>query len=203
MPLELHKRYEIVFLAKNKYRPHYSINRIAELVNCNRTTVIRWLKQWDETTDLSDRKRIGKSRKTTAEQDEIIINVVGQDVDDGLTSQRLQERIKGDGIVVTPLAIRRRFNEAGFKYLKPLLTAHHKRKRLIWAKSFRNSNWNQMMATDETVFLLHDVKRFYWQHSSEHKVCQTIKYSIKVNAWCCLSSASFGRIICSKKNLTN
>ena len=63
MPLELYKRYEIVFLAKNKYGSRYSINRIAELVNCNRTTVIRWLKQWDETTNLSDRKRIGKAEQ--------------------------------------------------------------------------------------------------------------------------------------------
>ena len=108
MSLELYKRYEIVFLAKNKYGPHYSINRIAELVNCNRTTVIRWLKRWDKTTNLSDWKRTGKPRKTTAEQDEIIINVVRQDVYEGLTSQRIQEQIKGDGIVVTLRTIRRR-----------------------------------------------------------------------------------------------
>ena len=60
MSLELYKRYEIVFLAKNKYGSHYSINRIVELVNCSRTTVIRWLKRWDETINLRDRKRIGK-----------------------------------------------------------------------------------------------------------------------------------------------
>ena len=35
------------------------------------------------------------------------------------------------------------------------------------------------------------------------KVCRTIKYSIKVNAWCCLSSVGFGRIICFKNNLTS
>ena len=82
-------------------------------------------------------------------------------------------------------------------------TEHRNRKRLIWAKSFRNYNWNQVMVTNETVFRLHDIKLFYWQHSSEGKVCRTLKYSIKVNVWCCLSSSGFGRIICFKNNLTS
>ena len=61
------------------------------MVNCNRTTVIRWLKRWNETTDLSDRKRIEKPRKPTAEQDEIAINAVRQDVDEDVTSQRVKK----------------------------------------------------------------------------------------------------------------
>ena len=132
------------------------------MVNYNRATVIRSLKQWNEATDLSDWKRIGKSRKTTAGRDKIIINVVRQDIDEGLTSQRIQEQINGDGIVVTPHAIRRRLSEDSFKYSKPLLTEHYKRKRLIWTKSFRNYTWNQVMVTGETVLRLHDVKNFCW-----------------------------------------
>ena len=61
MFLELDKKYEIVCLAEDKYGPHYSINRIAEVVSCNRTTAIRWLKRWDETIHVSDRETIGKS----------------------------------------------------------------------------------------------------------------------------------------------
>ena len=59
------------------------------------------------------------------------------------------------------------------------------------------------MAMNGTMFRLHDVTRFYWQRSSERKVCRMIKYSIKVNAWCCLSSTGFDRIICFKNNLTS
>ena len=37
-----------------------------------------------------------------------------EDVDEDLTSQKIQEQIEGNGIVVTPRTIRRRLNEASF-----------------------------------------------------------------------------------------
>ncbi|CAF4755927.1 unnamed protein product [Rotaria sp. Silwood2] len=89
MSLELYKRYEIVFLRKNKYGPKFGINRIAKLVNCNRSTVVRWLKRWEETKDLSDRERKGRPRKTTTTDDEIVIGLVRQGVDEGLTSEKM------------------------------------------------------------------------------------------------------------------
>ncbi|CAF4934476.1 unnamed protein product, partial [Rotaria sp. Silwood2] len=92
MSLELYKRYEIVFLRKNKYGAKFGINRIAKLVNCNRSTVVRWLKRWEETKDLSDRERKGRPRKTTTTDDEIVIGLIRQGVDEGLTSEKMQEQ---------------------------------------------------------------------------------------------------------------
>ncbi len=74
---------------------------------------------------------------------------------------------------------------------KPLLTEHHQKKRLIWARPLLYYDWNQAKASDKTVFRLHDVKKFYWQRPSERKVCQKIKYTIKINPWSCLSSVGF------------
>ncbi|CAF3345887.1 unnamed protein product [Rotaria sp. Silwood2] len=182
MSLELYQRYEIVFLAKNQCEPKFSINRIAKLVNCGRSTVIRWLKRWDETKDLRDRERTGRPRKTTTEQDDIIINVVKQDPDERFTSQQIQEQVKGDGINVNERIIYRRLNEAEFQYSKPLLIEHHQNKRLRWATSMLNFHWNRVMASDETVFRLHNVKHFYWQRRGERKMCRTTKHTIKVNA---------------------
>ncbi|CAF4751963.1 unnamed protein product [Rotaria sp. Silwood2] len=170
MSLELYKRYEIVFLRKNKYGPKFGINRIAKLVNCNRSTVVRWLKRWEETKDLSDRERKGRPRKTTTTDDEIVIGLVRQGVDEGLTSEKIE---------------------------------HHQKKRLTWARSLMNYDWNQVMATDESVFRLHDIKRFYWQRPGERKICRKVKYTIKINAWCCLSAVGFGRIVCFKNNLNS
>ncbi|CAF3799196.1 unnamed protein product, partial [Rotaria sp. Silwood1] len=207
MSLELYKRYEIVFLRKNKYGPKFGINRIAKLVNCNRSTVVRWLTRWEETKDLSDRERKGRPRKTTTTDDEIVIGLVRQGVDEGLTSEKMQEQVQAEGINVNPRTIRRRLREAGFRYLKPLskplLSEHHQKKRLTWARSLMNYDWNQVMATDESVFRLHDIKRFYWQRPGERKICRKVKYTIKINAWCCLSAVGFGRIVCFKNNLNS
>jgi transposase len=69
MSLPLHKRYEIVFLAKNKYGPQFGSSKIAKIVKCNRKTVTHWLNRWEETKHLSDRPRCGAPRITTVEQD--------------------------------------------------------------------------------------------------------------------------------------
>jgi len=66
-----------------------------------------------------------------------------------------------------------------------------------------NFDWNRIMATDETVFRLNNVKYYFWQRRGERKVCRTIRYTIKVNAWCCLSAVGFGRIVLFKENLTS
>ena len=207
MSSELYRRYEIVFLAKHKLGPQFGINRISKMMHCNRSTVVRWLKRWNETKDLSDRAKVGRPRKTTSQQDEVIIDSVRHDVDEGITSEKIQEQVLNENIDVSARTIRRRLGEAGFKYMKPLskplLTEHHQRKRLLWAKSLVNFDWDQVIASDETVFRIHEVKRFYWQRPGERKVCRKVPYSIKMNAWGCLSSTGFGRIICFKNNMTS
>jgi hypothetical protein len=136
-----------------------------------------------------------------------MINLISESIDEGLTSEQVQQQLTNENININARTIRRRLNEAGFKYMKPLpkslLTEHHQRKRLSWAKSLINFDWNQVIASDETVFRVHDVKRFYWQRPGEREVCRTVKYSIKINAWGCLSSGGFGRIICFKENMTS
>ena len=205
MSLELYQRYEIIFLAKHKYGPELGINRIAKIVNCNRSTVTRWLKRWSETKDLSDRQRIGRSRATTAEQDKVITNIVQQEVDEGLTSEMISHQTNDAGMNLSSRTIRRRLNEAGFKYSKPLqkplLTQRHRNIRLSWARSLVNYSWNQMIVSDETVFRAHEIRKFFWQRPGKRKVCRTIKYSVKINAWGCLSKSGFGRIVCFKNNL--
>jgi transposase len=207
MSLELHRRYEIVFQAKHNDGPKFGINQIAKLIKCNRSTVIRWLKRWDETKDLSDREKTGRPRTTTRQQDEIMIDLVREDIDEGLTSEKIHGQLMNENINVSDRTVRRRLSEAGFKYMKPLskplLTERHQRKRLSWARSFISFDWNRVIASDETVFRLHDVKRFYWQRPGERKVCRKVPYSIKINARGCFSSTGFGRIFCFKENMNS
>ena len=162
MSLELHRRYEIVFLAKHKHGPEFGISRIAKMINCNRSTVIRWLKRWNETKDLSDRGRTGRPRTTTEQQGQIIINSISEGMDEGIISEQVQEQLANENINVSARTVRRRLNEAGFKYMKPLskplLTEDHQRKRLSWARSLTNFDWNQVIASDETVFRINEVR---------------------------------------------
>ena len=105
MSLPLCKRYEIVFLSKNKYIAHFSSNKIAKIVNCNHKTVIKWLNRCDETKDLVDRPRSGALRTTTIEQDQMMIDMSLKVMDS--SNKSIKEEFKMRGIDISECKIER------------------------------------------------------------------------------------------------
>ncbi|CAF3287463.1 unnamed protein product [Rotaria sp. Silwood2] len=74
MSLPIYKRYEIVFLSKHRYGPHFGIKKIAKMVKCNTSTVKKWLARWKIYKYLGDKTRSGTPRITTQEDDEFIVD---------------------------------------------------------------------------------------------------------------------------------
>ena len=113
--------------------------------------------------------------------------------------------MKKKRVLISDRTVRRRLNEAGAKFSrpmpKPLLSEKHRENRLKWAQVNKNMNWNQLIFSDETTALLSSVKGFVWNPPGEKKIIRTVKHSIKVNVWGCFSSLGFGRIVCFKQNL--
>ena len=87
MSLQLYERYRIIFRLQDTYGPRINNNEIAKVIKCNKSTVKRWFKRWKETKDLNDQPRKGRSRVTTSSEDQLIVDLVQQDVDEGITSQ--------------------------------------------------------------------------------------------------------------------
>lgn len=205
MSLPLHKRYEIVFLANHKCGPHFNPQRIAKVVGCNRKTVTRCLERWQETKDLFDRPRSGAPHATNTEQDQKIVDMALADMD--TTSKSIQLELQNSGINVTDRTIRNRLKDAGLKYSKPLskplLSDQDRQKRLSWAKSMQNQDWDRVMFTDETLIHLHSKRKYTWQRPGERKVVRTVKYPLKINVWGCLSTQGFGKMFWFQQNLNS
>ena len=138
MSLQFYERYRIILLSQDRYGPRLSKNEVAKIIKCNKTTV----KRWKETKDLNDRPRKERSRVTTAAEDQLIVDLVPQDVDEGRTSQQIQQELQCVGANVSVRTVRNRLVETGFKYSsplsKPLLSEQHQRYRLNWAQSMKN-----------------------------------------------------------------
>ena len=166
MCLPIHQRYEIVFLAKNKFGPEFGTNKIARIMKCNRSTVTRWLKRWKVTKDLNDGERSGRSRITTSCEDEMIVETVESALEKGLDSKAIQMEVSAAGVHVSSRTVRRRWNDDGLKYsrplLKPLLKEEHREHRSSWARRMCNFSWNYIVSSDETQIRLNYVKRYYW-----------------------------------------
>ena len=108
-------------------------------------------------------------------------------------------------MVVSERTVRRRLNEAGAKYNKPisksLLTDHHQERRIKWVVTLQDIAWNLVIFSDETTIGLTSVKGLVWSLPGRKKVVRTVKYPIKVNVWGCFSSKGFGLIVCFRQNL--
>ena len=116
MSLPLYKRYEIVFLAKNKYGPHFSSNKIEKIVNCNNKTISKWLSRCDEMKDFIDCPRSGASRTTTIEQDQMMVDMALKEMD--TTSRSIKEEFKTVGIDISESTVQRWLKNADLKYTK-------------------------------------------------------------------------------------
>ncbi|CAF2098812.1 unnamed protein product, partial [Rotaria magnacalcarata] len=202
MSLPLHKRFEIVFLARNRYGPHFGIKKIGKIVNCSTSAVKRWLSRWKEDKCLDDHIREGRPRVTSEAQDNLIVSTA-LNIDEA-TSQTVERQVRSHKVNVSERTVRRRLREAGLQYLsplsKPLLSLKHQQDRLQWATLVQNVDWKNVIATDETTFRLNTVRRMHWHLPGHRTVRRTVKFPLKINVWGCMTSKGFGKITCFKEN---
>ena len=164
----------------------------------------RWLKRWKQSKNLTDGTRPGRPRVTTPKQDQQVIALAEKET--FVTSQDITNRLNKKGLDISQRTVRRRLNEAGAKYnrplSKPLLTENHREKRLKWAEDQRTTDWNQVIfSSDETTIRMNSVKGLVWNLPGKKKVVRTVKHPLKVNVWGCFSARGFGRVVCFKENL--
>ena len=180
MALSLHKRYEIVFLSNHPFGPQLNHTDGAQAVHCSTSPVKYWLNRWNESKDLDDSPRSGRPRATTQEQDQRIVSLGDQQT--FVTAQDIANQLKREQVVVSERTVRRRLNEAGAKYNKPistpLLTEHHPERRLKRALTHQDINWKQVIFSDETTGHLNSVKGLVWNLLGKKKVVRTVKYLI-------------------------
>ena len=178
MSLEIHQRYEIVFLSRHPLGPKLGLKAVANAVKCDKKTVKYWLDRWEQSKDLSDLQRSERPRGTTPEQDEGIVNMANEQV--SITSNEIKDGLERVGLEVTERRVQRRLNEAGGKFnlpmSKPMLTEKHCLNRLESARANQDTNSNQFIFSDEATVFLNRVKGRVWNFPGRKKVIRTVKH---------------------------
>lgn len=203
MALSIQKRWEIIFLNKHPYGPKMNQNRIAKYLGIDKSTVKVWIQRYEDTGDVQNLEGRGRKRKTSAEEDNGIIELF-QD-DEEMTLTRAKEKLKKRRIEVSTNTIFRRLKERGFTLRvplsKPLLTFDHRKKRVEWCNQVTDINWDQVIFSDESTFILKSYKRKYWTTGIHRKVLRFVKHPQKIHVWGCFCSSGFGRLYIFKENL--
>ena len=203
MPLSTEQRIEIVFLRLHHLGPKLSFNAIAEYMKCSKQTVITWVKRYERSQNVENKKGRGRKRKTEENEDFMISKRIKSHPEE--SSIQLSQYMKDRSVDIAPRTIRRRLAEAGFRYGipigKPLLTEDHINARFQWALDHQNFDFSKSIFIDEATFFLFSNKHKIWKPLGTCKVFRTVKHPTKVHAWGCLSENGFGKLYCFTSNL--
>lgn len=131
-----------------------SIRNIAENLGISKSTVSLWLKRWEEEGNINNRPRGRPPRKTTAEQDRLIVESAENNPMNNAVA--LREELQLDVSVQT---VRRRLHAEGIHHRTPatkqFLTARHREGRLRFAEAHVQEDldyWAHVIFTDEKTF---------------------------------------------------
>lgn len=183
---------------------------IAEKVKASKTAVFNAIKIFEDTGKFCDRPGPGRKRKTTPSTDRFISRLVKKSP--FKSSVDVQNVLQDSGVMVSSSTVRRRLLESDLKAHapahKPKLTAVMKKKRLLFAKKYRNwtaEQWRSVMWSDESSFQQYSSKKQYVRRPSgqrygERFVVPTVKHSESVMVWGCFSWKGRGTLEFLNKN---
>ena len=129
-----------------------SPSKVANIIAVNETTVYRIMRNFEEEGTVKRKKGSGRSRTTSQEQDEEIVQA--HENNPFLIPAKTASTFN-----VSAQTVRRRLREHGLKARKPAskprLTQDHKEARMEWAVAHHRwtcAQWSRVLFTDEASF---------------------------------------------------
>lgn len=177
MQLTEKQKYKIIVLKEE----NYNINEIADKMEINRKTVMKWINNYEKNNNIQRKKGSGRKHITSLEDNKIIINVIKMDND--LSVREIKNILEKKGIIISHSTIHRILTDNDFIYKfpikKPLLTEKHKKNRLEWAKKNINRDWNKVIFSDESIIRISGFNKKKWIHKNDTNIIRTVKYPLK------------------------
>lgn len=186
----------------------YSIRQIAKKVRVSCKGVHYTLTRKRATGENRDRKRSGRPKSTTKQEDQFI--KVLSKRDRRLTAPQIAATLNNTRKKpVSITTVKRRLLSAGLRGCvaakKPRLTITHKKNRLEWAKAHKNwteEDWKKVLWTDESKFQIFGsnrrvfVRRSKDERALEACTVQSVKHGGgSVMVWGCFGNNKPGHLI--------
>jgi transposase len=159
---------------------------ISKFMAVSTNTVSFWVNRFIANGSTTNIKKSGRKRKTTKEQDKLII-------DDIKSNERLalNDITKSNKHDISKSTIYRRLKENDFIYgnysKKPYLSDKHKLIRLNWAKSHTDYDWSKVIFSDEMSIWKDRDSNKCWYLKGNQKIKEVIRHTIKVHIWGCIT----------------
>ena len=200
MDVSPRKRSKIVTLHDHTTKTQ---RQIAAEVGVNQSTVSRIIARYKKSGSFSPTRisRCGRKSRISKKGERRLVR--DNRVNPRMTSNEHRISLQLD---VSSRTVRRILVKYGRRARRPLrkqlLTPQMKKKRLAWAKRYREwtaGQWRKVLFSDETHFIVQGqqvryIRRASGEALSHQHVNQTVKHPQKVMFWGCFSAAGPGRL---------
>lgn len=184
--LSTEDRWAIIALHKHL---HWKQTRIAEKIQCDQGTVSRIIEKWKTTGTIENLP--GQGRKPLIDTTNIENNPLGNQIKKKrkATGKELAKQIKEEyDITISVATIQQLRRLLGFRPVhyrrRPVLSDNAKRKRLQYCLENIDSDWENIIFTDESMFILTDEHEVIWKQPGSPMIERpTEEYPEKVMIW--------------------
>jgi len=186
----------------------FSTREVAVQEGVNQSSVVRICKKFNETGNFDDRPKSGRPKSLSERYERKLLRYIRSE--ECSTAVEVQSKFRVDeGIVISAETIRRIFRKNGLvartKKKKPYLKKTHRKKRLEWAKKYKNwtvEDWRKVIWSDESKFLIFnsDGRQYCWKKPTEplkdQHVIPTVKFGGGgVMVWSCFTTNGVGNLV--------
>lgn len=114
-----------------------------------------------------------------------------------IATKTLTEIVKDVGINVSKNTIINRLHQNNFIYgiatKKPLLSNSHKENRLEWAKKNINTNWSEIIFSDEAS-IWKSLSNYRWIDNNINDYDKVVKHPLKKHVWGCINKQKINKL---------
>lgn len=190
------------------WKDTHNISRVAAANGVARRTVMRWVARWKEERNVADHVSPGRPRLTTGDMNHLLLTVAEEHF--GYTLEELREFVKvHHGIDISARTYRRRLRDMKASCMherrRTALTASDKKKRLAWAKAFRNKTrafWHSVVYADETKSELQRNPRRGFARRGHQGFFEKKMFPPRYQYWGCMTSRKVGPLHLYRTNDT-
>lgn len=156
---------------------------VARRLAVTHSTIQRLLQRFNDTGAVQERRRTGRPRATTRQQDRYVVLAVLRERASTAVTLRGQLR-NATGADISCSTVRRRLHEANLSSRRPavriVLSPVNRERRLTWARAhvtWTRQQWAQVLFTDESRFTLsfHDGRTRVWRRQGERFADATVQ----------------------------
>ena len=168
---------------------------ISRKTGVSQATVSRIIRQFQTTGSVTPKRKgnCGRKRKTSPKDDCYISKKSKQDPSE--SSVEIKKDLAEAGVEISASLVRRRLVASGRRARRPskkqLLTRGMKKKRVAWARKYKDwtkDEWKNVLFSDESHFMVQGQQKRYVRRSqgemvTEQHINQTVKHPQKKMFW--------------------